>query len=266
MEEESIGIKARLISMLLRLVTLGLIALALMISTEGIVIVLLLFVLVVPFEKLFPRHRGQKVRRPHLDTDVGYALASPLMGLLTGFVAILIGLLSLAWVPGLLLAYVAKIPAAYLPVVGFLLFDMLVYWTHRFYHEIPVLWKFHSIHHSTEHLDWASGFRAHPLDGTILAPAFVFLVTAGFSFELTGVLAAASTHLGSLPSCKREVAHEVVTASSLRPNSITGITPTNGTPYGRTTPRSFRFGTNCLGPISCQRTVTAILRGQRTDS
>ena len=181
MEEESIGIKARLISMLLRLVTLGLIALALMISTEGIVIVLLLFVLVVPFEKLFPRHRGQKVRRPHLDTDVGYALASPLMGLLTGFVAILIGLLSLAWVEGLLLApYVAKIPAAYLPVVGFLLFDMLVYWTHRFYHEIPVLWKFHSIHHSTEHLDWASGFRAHPLDGTISAPAFVFLVTAGF--------------------------------------------------------------------------------------
>ena len=114
MEDEGIGIKARLVSMLLRLLTLGLIAVALMISTEGIVIVVLLFVLVVPFEKLFPRHRGQKVRRPHLDTDVGYALASPLMGLLTGFVAIAIGLLSLAWIPGLLVApYVAKIPEAY---------------------------------------------------------------------------------------------------------------------------------------------------------
>ena len=197
MDEPSIGFKARLVSMFLRLLTLGLIAVALMISTEGIVIVLLLFVLVVPFEKLFPRHRGQKVRRPHLDTDIGYALASPLMGLLTGFVAIVIGLLSLAWIPGLLLApYVAKIPSAYMPVVGILLFDMLVYWTHRFYHEIPVLWKFHAIHHSTEHLDWASGFRAHPLDGTILAPAFVFLVTAGFSFELTGALAAAQLILG----------------------------------------------------------------------
>ena len=74
MEEEGIGFKARLVSMLLRLLTLGLIAVALMISTEGIVIVLLLFVLVVPFEKLFPRHRGQKVRRPHLDTDVGLSL------------------------------------------------------------------------------------------------------------------------------------------------------------------------------------------------
>ena len=65
MEEEGIGFKARLVSMLLRLLTLGLIAVALMISTEGVVIVVLLFVLVVPFEKLFPRHRGQKVRRPH---------------------------------------------------------------------------------------------------------------------------------------------------------------------------------------------------------
>ena len=48
MEEDAIGFKARLVSMLLRLLTLGLIAVALMISTEGIVIVVLLFVLVVP--------------------------------------------------------------------------------------------------------------------------------------------------------------------------------------------------------------------------
>ena len=34
------------------------------------------------------------------------------------------------------------------------------------------------------------------MDGTILAPAFVFLVSAGFSFELTGALAAAQLILG----------------------------------------------------------------------
>ena len=73
----------------------------------------------------------------------------------------------------------------------FIIRFFLVYWTHRFYHEIEILWKFHAIHHSTEHLDWASGFRGHPLDGTILAPAFVFLVTAGFSPELTGAFAIA---------------------------------------------------------------------------
>ena len=119
------------------------------------------------------------------------------MGLLTGFVAIVIGILSLAWIPGLLVRpYVEEIPESYMPIIGFLLFDALVYWTHRFYHEIPILWNFHAIHHSTEHLDWASGFRAHPLDGTILAPAFFFLIAAGFSFELTGALAVAQLILG----------------------------------------------------------------------
>ncbi|MGB1487811.1 MAG: sterol desaturase family protein [Candidatus Poseidoniaceae archaeon] len=197
MEDEGVGFKTRLVSMVLRILTLLLIAGALYISVEGIFVVLLLFVLVVPFEKLFPRHKGQKIRRPHLDTDIGYALASPLLGLLTGFVAIVVGILSLAWIPGLLLRpYVETIPEQYMPIFGILLFDALVYWTHRFYHEIPVLWKFHAIHHSTEHLDWASGFRGHPLDGTILAPAFVFLISAGFSFELTGALAAAQLILG----------------------------------------------------------------------
>ncbi|MAT48702.1 MAG: hypothetical protein CMA27_02595 [Euryarchaeota archaeon] len=195
--EEVISTKGRFISMLLRLMSLALIAGALYISTEGIFIILLLFVLVVPFEKLFPRHKGQKIRRPHLDTDLGYALAAPLLGLITGAVTIFVAIVSLAWIPGLLLKpYVAMIPSQYIPIIGFFLFDFLVYWTHRFYHEIPVLWKFHAIHHSTEHLDWASGFRAHPLDGTILAPAFIFLITAGFSLEITGALAAAQIILG----------------------------------------------------------------------
>ncbi len=138
--EEKIGFKARLVSMILRLMTLTLIAVALYISVEGIFVVLLLFVLVVPFEKLFPRHKGQKIRRPHLDTDIGYALASPLLGLLTGFVAIVVGILSLAWIPGLLLRpYVEQIPEEYMPMIGILLFDMLVYWTHRFHWMAPFL-------------------------------------------------------------------------------------------------------------------------------
>ena len=59
-----------------------------------------------------------------------------------------------------------------------------------------MIWKFHAIHHSTEELDWASGFRAHPFDGTIIAPAFAFLIAAGFSPEITGILAVVQILLG----------------------------------------------------------------------
>jgi len=182
---------------LIRLLWLSLIAAGLYYSTEGIFVLLILFIAVVPFEKLFPRHKGQKIRRPHLHTDISYALVGPLMGVAAGVVTIIVAVVSMAWIPGLLIRdYVAMIPPEYAPFVGFALFDFVVYWTHRFYHEIPVLWKFHAIHHSTEDLDWVSGFRGHPFDGTLIAPAFAFLIAAGFSPELTGIFAVAQVLLG----------------------------------------------------------------------
>ena len=175
---------------------LGIIGLALLLDVEAIFIVPVLFVLVVPFEKLFPRHR-QKIRRPRLGTDIGYALAGPALNLVGLLAAAVVAVVSLAWLPGLALRpLVGMVPPAVLPFVGIALFDLAIYWTHRWYHEVPFLWRFHAIHHSTEHLDWVSGFRNHPLDGTLLAPAFVFLIAAGFDAEFTGVLAVVQVVLG----------------------------------------------------------------------
>lgn len=39
-----------------------------------------------------------------------------------------------------------------------------MYWGHRWSHEIPLLWRFHAVHHSAEHLDWLVNTRAHPVD------------------------------------------------------------------------------------------------------
>ena len=38
------------------------------------------------------------------------------------------------------------------------------YWGHRWSHEIPLLWRFHAIHHSAEEIDCLVNSRAHPLD------------------------------------------------------------------------------------------------------
>ncbi len=156
----------------------------------------ILFVLVVPFEKLFPRHK-QPLRRPLAWLDVSYAMASTALNALAIPVAVVVAVISLAWLPGLAISpLVGMIPGGLAPFVGIALFDLAIYWTHRWYHEVPFLWRFHAIHHSTEHLDWVSGFRNHPLDGTLLAPAFVFLLAAGFSPEFTGVLAVVQIVLG----------------------------------------------------------------------
>ena len=120
--------KSGMFGMILRLMAMALIIGSLFYSLQGLYVVILLFIIVVPFEKLFPRHKGQRVRRPHLGTDVGYAMASPILGIVTLVVSVIIAIVSLAWIPGLLLKpYVAKIPENWLPVVGFLLFDFLVF-------------------------------------------------------------------------------------------------------------------------------------------
>jgi sterol desaturase/sphingolipid hydroxylase (fatty acid hydroxylase superfamily) len=173
------------------------IGISLALDLGALFVVPVLFVLVVPFEKLFPRHRSQKVRRPHAGLDVSYALASPVMQTIGIAVAVVVGLASLAWIPGLLIRpLVAMVPPAIMPFVGIALFDMAIYWIHRWSHEVPALWRFHAVHHSTEHLDWVSGFRNHPFDGAIVAPPFFFLIAAGYDATFTGVLAAIQLALG----------------------------------------------------------------------
>jgi len=173
-----------------RLVVFVLVAASLLVDAEGLLVVPLLFVFVVPFEKLFPRHRGQKVRRPELGTDLTYAAASPALGVASVAVAIVVGAVSLAWLPGLALRpFVASLPPLAATLLAVLLFDFAVYWVHRWAHEVPALWRFHAVHHSTKTMDWISGLRNHPLDGAIIAPPFFFLLAAGFDPTLTGALA-----------------------------------------------------------------------------
>ena len=162
---------------------------ALFIDLEPLSVLLVLFVLVVPFEKLYPRHRGQRLRRPEVGTDVAFALLTPLLTPLGGIVAVIIGLVSLAWIPGLLVRpLLAQLPASVTPYLGVVLFDLAIYWIHRWSHEVPLLWRFHAVHHSTDKLDWVSGFRNHPVDGALIAPPFAFLIAAGFDPEFSGVL------------------------------------------------------------------------------
>jgi sterol desaturase/sphingolipid hydroxylase (fatty acid hydroxylase superfamily) len=67
-------------------------------------------------------------------------------------------------------------------VVRFLLVilaaDAVEYASHRAYHEVPLLWRIHAIHHSPETMDWLSGSRLHFLEplvtrSLVLVPIFL---------------------------------------------------------------------------------------------
>lgn len=57
---------------------------------------------------------------------------------------------------------------------------------HRCYHRISVLWKFHSVHHSSRELDWLAGSRVHLME-TILTRSIVLLPLLVLGFEQPAV-------------------------------------------------------------------------------
>ncbi|MGH2363618.1 MAG: sterol desaturase family protein, partial [Chloroflexota bacterium] len=63
-----------------------------------------------------------------------------------------------------------------------LLGDLVGYWTHRAFHLVPWLWRFHAIHHSPTQVDWLAASRVHPVESIISRMASVLVIYfAGFT-------------------------------------------------------------------------------------
>lgn len=55
--------------------------------------------------------------------------------------------------------------------LSLLLLDMLIYWQHRLFHKVPLLWQLHKVHHADTHVDASTGLRFHPIE--IVASLFI---------------------------------------------------------------------------------------------
>ncbi|MFN5779347.1 MAG: sterol desaturase family protein, partial [Novosphingobium sp.] len=66
--------------------------------------------------------------------------------------------------------------------------DLAQYWVHRAFHRIPVLWRFHLVHHSAERMDWLAGSRLHLVD-IVVTRGLVLLPLIVIGFDERAVLA-----------------------------------------------------------------------------
>lgn len=143
----------------------------------------LLSAIFVPLERLFTL-RPQKMLRTAILTDLGYYFLSSLLPALL----LAAPLAALAWaahslVPPGLVAAVAHWPLWLRLVTALVVGEIGFYWGHRWSHEIPLLWRFHALHHSAEQIDWLVNTRAHPVDMVFtrlcgLAPLYVLGLAA----------------------------------------------------------------------------------------
>jgi sterol desaturase/sphingolipid hydroxylase (fatty acid hydroxylase superfamily) len=157
----------------------------------GLKVILITFLVFVPLERLFALHPQQKVFRRSWGNDLIFLF---LNGMLTklGLLAVIVATMFAAEriVPASFQAAIGGLPYwVQIPAV-IVLSDLGFYWTHRMFHAVPWLWRFHSIHHSIEELDWLAASRVHPVDqiltkGVALVPVFAL----GFSEWAIGVYA-----------------------------------------------------------------------------
>lgn len=82
--------------------------------------------------------------------------------------------------------YITSFPLAVKILLAIVIFDLVAYWIHRFYH-VTKLWRIHAIHHSTKEIDWLSAARFHPIDRMLIIAAQYF--TAVIVFGLTPEIA-----------------------------------------------------------------------------
>jgi sterol desaturase/sphingolipid hydroxylase (fatty acid hydroxylase superfamily) len=138
--------------------------------------------LFIPLERAFALRAGQGPFRPGWLTDTQYFFWSHAL-------VQLMSVLVLA--PAVSLGEMLAVPAVQgavrtMPVIAqfalcVLVADLAQYAVHRAFHRIPLLWRFHSVHHSVETMDWIAGSRLHLVDvvvtrGLVLVP----LVVLGF--------------------------------------------------------------------------------------
>jgi sterol desaturase/sphingolipid hydroxylase (fatty acid hydroxylase superfamily) len=143
----------------------------------------------VTLERLLALQTGQPTFRRGWFTDLVYVLVNrPVIqgGLIVLLVGVGVGARRL--VPGALQAAVGHQPLWLQVVEAVVVADLGFYLAHRAFHAVPWLWRFHAIHHSTEHLDWLAAARVHPVDqiltkGASLLPLFAL----GYSGAAVGI-------------------------------------------------------------------------------
>ena len=66
-------------------------------------------------------------------------------------------------------------------LLSYIILDLVIYFQHRVFHAVPMLFKLHMVHHSDQDLDVTSGVRFHVLEillSLLIKAVFIFIIGA----------------------------------------------------------------------------------------
>ena len=118
----------------------------------------------IPLERVFAVQHG-KVWRKDFGIDlVLYFVNGIIPALLLSLPLSVAAAAGHALVPAGTLQVIGEQPLWLRMAEGLVIGELGSYWGHRWSHEIPLLWRFHALHHEAEQMDWLVNTRAHPVD------------------------------------------------------------------------------------------------------
>ena len=122
-------------------------------------IFMLLLVVLLLLQYWFPRRSLSRSRwRGRVNNLV-------LVGMGNGLIALSIGLAALAQGgEGFGLLQVLGLDGLPLILIGIVLLDCAIYWQHRLFHTVPLLWRIHRVHHSDAEFEVTTAVRFHPFE------------------------------------------------------------------------------------------------------
>jgi sterol desaturase/sphingolipid hydroxylase (fatty acid hydroxylase superfamily) len=147
----------------------------------------LLFLLFVPLEKLFALRR-QRVFRKGLLTDLTHILVNNALTTVAVIALVVVAAIPVFWIRRF--DVVANLSTGLAIGLAVVLVAVGNYWGHRLTHQVPFLWRFHSVHHSIEQMDWVASGRLHPLDQAFTQAFTIFpLFLLGYGAGVFGGVA-----------------------------------------------------------------------------
>lgn len=103
------------------------------------------------------------------------------------FPVLAVGFAAMAQERGWGLLSLVELPAWAAFVLAFLLLDLAIYAQHVVFHKVPLLWRFHRMHHSDVDFDTTTGIRFHPIE-IVLSMLYKLALVAALGASPAAVL------------------------------------------------------------------------------
>jgi len=147
---------------------------------------LLVLVTMASWEAVAPRRQREISRRIRWISNFGIVvLDTILLRLIFPFAAVGLALFLEEREAGLF--NFIDVPIWLAVTVSLLALDLAIYIQHVIFHAVPVLWRFHRMHHADLEFDVSTGLRFHPVE-IILSMAIKFVVVAALGPPVVAVL------------------------------------------------------------------------------